>query len=300
LGGAPLFYNLGGRSIAFATDYSGLFALPDLPRTLDEAALGDFLVLNHRRSEETLYAGVRRVPSGAMAIVEDGAPRLDQHWAPGTRATARRGGRAEWVQEARHLLDQAAAARLRSLTPAAAETSGGLDSSAVAATAARLLAPARLHALTLLPPPDVSVRPLRGHYADEHDKVAALGRMHANLDVEFLAPTAPHPNETDPRRMFALAGAPVRNPINYGWFAHLRDRAAETGHRVLLTGQDTARLARIVRAWPQSAEPASRPSYASMIAMDRALHLGPFIPWVEGANDQTNCAPCRAMGWSGC
>jgi len=238
IGGVPLFYHLGQRFIAFATDYCGLFALPDVPRELDDAALGDFLVLNHRRAAETLYAGIRRVPSGAMAIVEDGVLRLAQHWSPDVRGSARRGRRADWVEEARHLLDQAVAARLRSLTPVAAETSGGLDSAAVAATAARLLAPARLHTLTMLPPPDVSVRPLRGHYADEHDKVSALGRMHANLDVEFLAPTTPHPNETDPRRMFALTGAPVRNPINYGWFAHMRDRAAEAGHRVLLTGQE--------------------------------------------------------------
>ncbi|MEJ0064434.1 MAG: asparagine synthase-related protein [Caulobacteraceae bacterium] len=238
MGGVPLFYHLADGFIAFATDYPGLFAAPDVPRQLDAAALGDYLVLNHRRSEETFYAGVRRVPSGALAIVEGGRLRLQQHWAPNVRAPARRGKLADIIAEARDLLDQAVAARLRSLTPVAAEATGGLDSSAVAATAARLLAPRRLHTLTLLPPPGLSVVPLRGHYPDEHDKVAALGRMHANLDVEFLAPSQPHPNETDPRRMFALVGAPVRNPINYGWFAHLRDRAAESGHRVLLTGQE--------------------------------------------------------------
>ena len=238
MGAVPLFYHHSAHFIAFATDYPGLLAVPEVPRDLDEIALGHFLILNHSQAERTFYAGISRVPSGGCAIFENGRPRVDEYWKPSFGKARHNIDPTEAIEEARRLLDAAVAARLRSIEPVAAQASGGLDSSGVAATAARLLAPARLHTLTLLPPEGLEVVPLRGHYPDEHDKVVALGQRIPNLDVEFLAPATPHPNETDPRRMFALTGVPVFNPINYGWFAHLYDRAAAAGHRVLLTGAD--------------------------------------------------------------
>jgi asparagine synthase (glutamine-hydrolysing) len=47
---------------------------------------------------------------------------------------------------------------------------------------------------------------------------------------------------------------------------------------------DLPRLRRLINAWAHDATPASRPSFAQAIAVDRALHVGRFIRWVEGAN----------------
>ena len=115
-------------------------------------------------------------------------------------------------------------------------TSGGLDSSAIAATAARLGRAARITCYTLVPPagPDIDVG--RRRYLDERAKVEALGRMHPALDLNFLADETSHPLECDATRRFARAGVPVLWPAALGAFAHIYDGAVADGHAALLLG----------------------------------------------------------------
>src|SRR5262249_29390389 len=47
LGLRPLFFHLGPRRAVFATTLRALFALPDVPRAIDEIELANFLALNH-------------------------------------------------------------------------------------------------------------------------------------------------------------------------------------------------------------------------------------------------------------
>src|SRR4030042_1662318 len=53
-GEKPLFYHENPGSVSFASELRALAALPSLPRTLDEQALGAFLCLNYVPGDATL------------------------------------------------------------------------------------------------------------------------------------------------------------------------------------------------------------------------------------------------------
>jgi asparagine synthase (glutamine-hydrolysing) len=125
---------------------------------------------------------------------------------------------------------------LRSAGPVAALSSGGLDSSGVAATAALLCAPSPLSVYTRVPPPGFTQAETDRKYFSERSKVEALGRMHPNMAITFVADAGLHAYDSDPTRIFAHFGFPALGVHNFGWFSQLHDRVTAAGHRVLLTG----------------------------------------------------------------
>lgn len=144
-GEKPLFYVRLGREIWFASEPQALFQVPGLSRELDETALAQFLALGYVLEPRTLFSGIRRVEAGTfLCFGADGREQRIRYWDPAAIA-----GRAA--------PEPAPAPRLRSLLAAAVEkqvmadvpvgvfTSGGLDSSILAALAARSLGPERVH-----------------------------------------------------------------------------------------------------------------------------------------------------------
>ncbi|MBF0306411.1 MAG: hypothetical protein HQL41_12255 [Alphaproteobacteria bacterium] len=114
-------------------------------------------------------------------------------------------------------------------------TSGGLDSSAIAATAARL-APGRVRALTMAPPEGMPLVHSSGHHGDERPFVAALAAMTPGLSLEILSREGIDPIERDPTPLFRLTATPLSLLAGLGWFLPTYRRTAELGCPVLLTG----------------------------------------------------------------
>jgi asparagine synthase (glutamine-hydrolysing) len=67
-GEKPLFVLRTPRYVAFASELRPLAALPDLERRLDVAALGGYLSLNYVPGDQTLMAGVRRLPPATQTM----------------------------------------------------------------------------------------------------------------------------------------------------------------------------------------------------------------------------------------
>jgi asparagine synthase (glutamine-hydrolysing) len=236
LGNRALFFHRGPRFTAFATSVNTLLALPHVPREIDEIALAHFLALNLSEERRTFYRGIERVPSRSVVAIDRDGIAHRRYWAPDLDGAPPYRREEDYVERARELLDQAVAAAIRDTPRVAISTSGGFDSSAAAATAARLGSAKSITCFTLVPPADarIDVGPFR--YLDERDKVRALGRMHPALDLRFIPPEHAHPFITDDARLFAFAGLPVLNPTAMGWFGHLHEAAAKSGHRALLVG----------------------------------------------------------------
>jgi asparagine synthase (glutamine-hydrolysing) len=235
MGDRALFFYRAAGFVAFANTFNALFALPDVPRTLDETILADQLANNLFDRHRTFFSAVERVPESSIAVFQPGRFDIREYWAPQRRSLGLRSYE-DHLAAARELLDTCVGSALRSATPVAASVSGGLDSGGVAATAARLLAPARLAAFTRIPPPDFP-RAETGHlYFDEAPKVAALAAMHPNIDVNLVDDAGLHPIDRNPARFFLAAGIAAGPPTGLAWFASLYDRVAEAGHRVLLNG----------------------------------------------------------------
>ena len=102
----------------------------------------------------------------------------------------------DYVERARELLDVAVASATHDTPRVAIATSGGLDSSAIAATAARQGRAESITCFCMVPPPgtDVDVGPFR--YLDERDKVEELARMYPSLNIRFIALIASIPRRT--------------------------------------------------------------------------------------------------------
>ncbi|HWD28526.1 MAG TPA: asparagine synthase-related protein [Rhizomicrobium sp.] len=235
MGGRPLFYHRNEGFIAFATTFNGLFCLPQVPRAIDEVVLGDILALNTFEQRRTIYRDVLRVPSGCYAVCDAKGMRLETYWTPQRRPLGLK-RHEDYVEAAREHLDNAVRPMLRSERPVAVQCSSGLDSPAVAATAARILAPARLAVIVRVPPaalrlPDSDLRCLH-----EGAGVRALAAMHPNMDVTEVDDDGLHAIDREPALRFALNGLPVFNPLNHGWLSGTVDAAVRGGHRVFLEG----------------------------------------------------------------
>lgn len=236
LGQRSLFYHCGHGFAAFATTLGALLALPSVPREIDELALANLTAFNLGEARRTVYRGIERVPSRTLATIDRTGAGHQHYWSPKLDAPPPDRREDDMVERARELLDQAVASAIRDTPHVAISTSGGFDSSAIAATAARLGLAERITCYVGVPPPDaqVDVGPFR--YLDERDKVEALARMHPALELRFIAPHGLHSFEDDCTRLFARTNLPVLSPSEIGSFAPLRDAVMQAGHRSMLVG----------------------------------------------------------------
>jgi asparagine synthase (glutamine-hydrolysing) len=234
LGQRPLHYHRSGGFVAFASMPAGLQALDEIPSGADEAALASFLALMPPPGNHSFFRGIERVEPGEMRIVTAAGDRSRRHWSfPGPALRLKRAE--DYVEAVREALDRAVESRLRGAGGrVAAHLSGGLDSGAVAATAARLLPDGEVAAYTSVPGPTGADR--RGRFADEGGHAAAVAALYPNMK-HVLVRTAGRSPLAGLDRNFALYQAPVLNLCNFVWGEAIAGKAREDGYKVLLTGQ---------------------------------------------------------------
>ncbi len=236
LGNRPLFYHVGAEFICFATTLGALFALPGVPRAIDEIALANFIAVNLNESARTFYRGIERVPSRSLVSIDNTGVQRRYYWAPDLEAPPPYRRDEDYIERGRELFDLAVVAATRDTPCVAIATSGGLDSTAIAATVARQGTAERITCFCMVPPPgtNIEVGPFR--YVDERDKVEALARLHPTLDVQFVVPTIDHPKAGDDTWYFVRANLPSLTALGLGSAPELAEAVARGGHQALLIG----------------------------------------------------------------
>jgi asparagine synthase (glutamine-hydrolysing) len=237
-GQRPLHFHRGSGFFAFASMAKGLHALPDVPVGPDEGAMKRFLALLPQKETASFFAGVERVPPGHVCIVRRGGEAsLRRYWSPEPRTL--RLPRAEDYEEAlREQFDRAVAAQLRGTERGVAtHLSGGLDSSAVTATAARLLGSGRrVSAFTAAPRKGFDDRLPFGRFADESAHAAAVAALYPNIEHVLIRSGGQSPLAALDRNAF-LYERPVLNLCNAVWSDAIHAAAKDRGLSVLLIGQ---------------------------------------------------------------
>ncbi|HSK38972.1 MAG TPA: asparagine synthase (glutamine-hydrolyzing), partial [Arenibaculum sp.] len=130
----PLYFaGLPDGWLAFGSELKALLALPAVPRTMDAAAVENYLALGYVPDSGTIYGGVTKLPPGHFALFRPGKEtRLTRYWTPAAQRTAViRPADAE--EELRDRLGETVEAHLMSEVPLGAFLSGGIDSSAIVA-----------------------------------------------------------------------------------------------------------------------------------------------------------------------
>jgi asparagine synthase (glutamine-hydrolysing) len=211
LGQRPLHYHRGNTFFAFASMPKGLHALAEVPYAPDEDRIAEFLALIPEAGTQSFFRGIERVEPGHTLAITPTSFVARRHWQPSRRPTALR--QPEQYSEAlRGLLDQAVQCRLRGAENVGAELSAGFDSAAVAATAARLLAPSgrRVVAFTAVPREGYNEPAPRNRLVDEGPYAAATAAQYSNIEHVLIRSHDRSPLD-DLDRSFFLFDRPVLN-----------------------------------------------------------------------------------------
>ncbi|MDF2397881.1 hypothetical protein GWQ44_20225 [Pseudomonas sp. 3MA1] len=236
VGQRPLYYHEGDGLFAFATNPAALLAVPGIDRELDEdyfvAQLSDLPVADNG----TPYKHLRLLPAGSVAILRSGQLKQRFYWTPEQRTELRLPSEEDYVEAARELFERAVKDCLRIEGPAFSSLTGGLDSSAVSATAVKHLPGNTLTTITCLPDANIELLDSDHHYMSERRYVASICEQTPGLQPLFFNGPLQHRWDTDWLKMFQLTGVPWRNVMNLAWMGSARDHIRQQGGRVLLAG----------------------------------------------------------------
>lgn len=238
MGERPLFYAAKDGIIAFATMYQGLHALPECPFAPDLAAVRAFAGFFSDYRDRSMHAGVRRVLAGTRLEIDSaGTATTHRYWDIFAVRPRSFSSDAECVEQYRAAWDRAVRDRLRSTGPIGCHLSSGYDSSAVATTAAAMLAERgqRLTAYTAVPMAGVPLQALPGQIIDEGPIAAITASRHANIDHILVGQDGRAIGE-DQEEIFRYWQQPVRNLCNRVWRTDIARRMQQRGERVLLNG----------------------------------------------------------------
>ena len=229
MGERSLFYSRTPRVLVIASEETALLSHPEVSSDPDEESVARHFALAAPRGGSTFYAAVRELKPGVVLRFDAQGESERRFWTP-PEAPLRYRRVEEYAEHFGELLESSVACRMRSAAPAAVLMSGGLDSSSLAAVAARGLAkaepPARLPVISWIFDELES--------CDERPYMDAMVRAHDLRPVRILC------DDAWPLRFGAASwprdpNTPLNNPYRL-----LLDRAyratGEQGGRVLLTG----------------------------------------------------------------
>lgn len=137
LGEKPLYHAVADGLLIFASELSALRAHPAAPQELDPKVLSTYLALEYVPAPACIVSGVAKLEAGSALVMESQQIRHKRYWELDPRPTDSPIPYVESVQGLRDRLDEAVRSRLVSDVPLGIFLSGGLDSSAIAAIAAR-------------------------------------------------------------------------------------------------------------------------------------------------------------------
>lgn len=236
-GGRAIFAHDADGTVRFATRPMAVLGFPEVERRIDEASMAHLLLGRPMPTGATPFSGVYRLPPAGLLIWQDGKSTVRRYWRPDTSTRIGYRDPRDYVAAGREMLDRLVAPSLRAIGPVACQLSGGLDSSAIATTAARLLSPDRLITLTAVPNPTAPLPAERPRaFYDESSLARASESLYPNIEPHHLPAGDITHGEEEGDRLFWALGLPVRNFLNLGSWEPLYSRARELGASVILTG----------------------------------------------------------------
>jgi asparagine synthase (glutamine-hydrolysing) len=236
----PLYYRHTTEHVAFASEVKALLRDPAVPRQVNEDAFFYYLSTQNTPPEDTLLAGIRKVPVATwIAVAGDGTLRSGRYWDPWDHVVPQPDASEAAIAE-RVLAGLDESVRLRSMAdvPVGTLLSGGIDSSAVTALLARHQpTPVRTFSVGYR---DVACDDVERDYARR--MAAHVGARHAErvLDVDTVLATI--------ERVVYLQDEPSGHGVaiaNLG----VAQLAREHGVRVILSGEGADELFCGYPAW---------------------------------------------------
>lgn len=138
----PLYIARQGAKLSFGSEQKAILAQPDFQRRLDTEALYEYFTFQNIFTDKTLLAGITILPAGHYATIDtaDGPQaevRLTKYWDYAFTSPKKPVDRREYIEELDRLFVQAVNRNLISDVEMGSYLSGGMDSGAITAVAAR-------------------------------------------------------------------------------------------------------------------------------------------------------------------
>jgi asparagine synthase (glutamine-hydrolysing) len=152
-GKKPFYYAKTNRGFIFASELTSLVAHPDVPRDVSSRALKKYFAYGYIPSPLSILRGVSKLAAGCSLNVDVRSLdcRVEKYWdlllEPFENIP--RHPEEEWGEQLRELLERAVKRRLIADVPVGVFLSGGIDSSAVTAFAARHAGAGRLKTFSI-------------------------------------------------------------------------------------------------------------------------------------------------------
>jgi asparagine synthase (glutamine-hydrolysing) len=237
-GNTALYYHVTDDAVAFATSLPLLLALKLGPVALDPLYLAQVLVSwTAYHGEGTALSPIKRVPPGQYVVITPECVRPHCYWHLDEVAPLLLAKREDYVAGFCNVFDLAVRECLPSAGTPAATLSGGLDSGAVAMSAARFLAREgrRLAAYVSAPVADYRSYIAGDRFGDEQPLAQITAAAAGNIDLASIygrqTPIAAL------RRTLEILPSPQHAAANCYWLLDLYETASAQGCPVLLTGQ---------------------------------------------------------------
>jgi asparagine synthase (glutamine-hydrolysing) len=139
LGIKPLYYAQVGSRLLWASELKSLLALDEMERSIDWQSFCFLLAFQYTPQDQSILTGVRKLEPGCILVASGGQPfRIERYWEPRFVPDYTRSVEAT-AERLRELLEESVRLHLLSDVPLGAFLSGGLDSSSIVATMARLM-----------------------------------------------------------------------------------------------------------------------------------------------------------------
>jgi asparagine synthase (glutamine-hydrolysing) len=236
-GSAGLYYHHTPGRFACAGHIDGVLAVPTVPREVNWESLALSLSILANQSADTGFRGIHRLIAGHALEVTASTCRQIRYWDLHEPVEPLRGSTDDLQIQFEDTFRRAVETRVRSVLKPASTLSGGLDSGAVTATAARLLAGSgqRLGAFTSVPAhrPVGKFDPFR--FLDEGPAAAAVAQWHPNIDHHLVSAADRCPVAAI-QRTVVLTGA-ARATANAVWLLTIFEESQAYGHHAIFNGQ---------------------------------------------------------------
>ncbi|MHC1550419.1 asparagine synthase (glutamine-hydrolyzing) [Phyllobacterium sp. K27] len=227
MGVRPLFYTWHKGTMFFASEAKSLLTVPGIEAEVDAYALDQIFTLWAPIAPRTIFKNIFELPPAHLMLVEGETVKTAPYWRlqyPDRDSATSARSEEHVCEELLHLLTDATRIRLRADVPVASYLSGGLDSSAVSAIAAKIV-PGRLRTFSI------------GFDSAEHDETSFQMQMVEALGSDHSALTC---SENDIANIFPSVIAHTERPILRTAPAplYLLSRLASSeGYKVVLTGE---------------------------------------------------------------
>lgn len=242
VGKRTLYYEYHKGKICFSTILKPILTLQTERKCLNEKWLADFLAMDNAVQEieidQTLYEGIRQIPPGHYLVFQENQIQVKQYWYPQQVKELRLESDEAYEKAFREVFDEAVRCRLRSFGKVGIMLSSGLDSTAVGAVAAKLMAKENkmLEAFTEIPVSSYKSDMDSSVIVDESSYVEEMAKKYPNIHNHFNS-FEEHNSYKDIDDTIKELERPYKVIENIYWLRSLTKEAAAEGCKILLDGQ---------------------------------------------------------------